>query len=478
MKKKLSFILAAVFGLVFVMLPFFAVNKNSKTFTAEAATNGEAEFFIEGNSFDLISNNPTGDIGNCTIENTAPFNPETKSVMSGSSITPASDEYGQILNSVGFRINNYQPSSTDVIYMWVYLIDAISFKLKIELNSGSATGLVWEFDSTEVYQMGTGWKILALCLSDFSSDAIETDKIYNSIAISYYSEFEDYKNEEGYQKYNIVAKENFSIYHIFYTKNVNLSQNSGIVYSLGNSFYEFSDKFTLSNTVYIGDKLKINSADEIFKYLYIGKYNLSTYLTTGNYYWSLFVKPPESTKTQVEFGENINFIENGFYTISIELTRKGTLTNNTILSESFSIYCDELKLGHFLMGSNYKIKDDESVLLLFKLANNISIVDEISVSVNNDNAKVSYYEENGTLYILVSGCCGGSSSVNVSAKAKSDYGTKTANFTASASIEIESTEEKTDAFVVILWITFGCFCVFFVVYLLISLVKARKNDVK
>lgn len=479
MKKKLSFILAVIFGLAFVMLPVFAMNKNSNKSIVFAVENAENRFFIEGNSFDLISKNPTGKIENCTIDSgIAPFDTETKSMMEGSSITPAADEYGQILNPIGISIKPYTPTTSDVIYLWVYLIDTTIFKLNFSLNSGSSEGISWEFDSTEVYEMGTGWKILALPLSKFSADKLKEN--YTTLSVSYYAESEDYIGEEGYEKYDVVAKENFSIFHAFYTKNVNSSQNSGIVYSLGKTYYKFSNKFNVSKTVFIGDKIKINSADELFEYLYVGKYDLSTYTTTGRYFWSLSLKSPEASSGDgVEFGEEISFAQNGYYVLNISLYENRTYYNLQILNEDISIYCDELSLGFFLMGSTYKIKDNENVQLTFKLTDGITVLNELSVSTTNNNAAIeSYYQEDGVVYVMVSGVSKGSSGVEISAKAISNNGSRAKEFSAVASIKIESSEESTDIFVVILWVTFGCFCAFFVVFLVISLVKARKNDVK
>ena len=45
-------------------------------------------------------------------------------------------------------------------------------------------------------------------------------------------------------------------------------------------------------------------------------------------------------------------------------------------------------------------------------------------------------------------------------------------------IDISSEKREVDLFMIILWTSFGAFCLGFVIYLLISLVKSRKNDVK
>ena len=44
-----------------------------------------------------------------------------------------------------------------------------------------------------------------------------------------------------------------------------------MIYDMGGSYYEFSDDFPFDNVIFVGDKVKVQTASEMFEYLYIGK---------------------------------------------------------------------------------------------------------------------------------------------------------------------------------------------------------------
>lgn len=473
MKRKLSLFL---FLMMFMasLLPCFLPCKQTKSLTQTTySLSAEDEFYGES-SQDLISINPQV-ITNGKVENIAPFDAIAKKKMEGSSITPTADDCGQFKNKE-FGITAYTPTEDDVIYMWVYLINVLTFKFTVSLGGVNNSSIVWEFDSSQVFDMGSGWKIIALDLDSHSENLGGT---FNTISFSYYSEMNDYTDEEEYQEYNEKTNERFSFYHVFVTKSEHEQKPHGVVFSLGKTFYEISDTFSIDKNVYIGDSVVINSATEVFKYLYIGKYDLSNFVSSGVYYWRLSIKSPGSVTTKFTFGDKILFSETGFYQLTIRLYETGVVSTDVILNETISIYCDELALGKFTMGSKYTFKDDGQVVITFKLASGIELTQDIDISLENKNAQVdSYYEEDGTIYIYVSGVSSGTCKMDISAKAKTKYNTKTQDFTASATLEIESTEKQVDVFMVILWSTFACFCIGFLIYLLISLVKSRKNDVK
>lgn len=458
-----------------MILPtLFCVRKSSlkETFSA----NVEDEYYNES-SIDLISKNPSG-LFDCKIEDIAPFDPETRSKMQGLSITPDADEYGQF-SSRTFVITPYKPEQDDAIFMWIYLIDVVTFKLKISIYDGSSSTLSWEFDSQQVYEMGIGWKLIKLNLRDFEFQEDYTQKTYEKITFSYLSEAEDFEGEEGYESYDVKTDERFSFYHVFASKNANYSENSGKIYSLAKSYYDFCDNFMTGGTVYKGDKLTIKSARDVFKYLYAGKYDLSNFVSSGRFYWSLSMTDPDLVKTNLEFGDSINFHKTGYYVISISLIQKATITNKTILKVDINLYSDELTLGSFLSGSKYSLKDNEKIMLSFKVSNGVDIDGDYSFTFNNNNAEIdSYYVKDGILYVCVAGKNAGTSKLTVSAKGISKHNLKVQDFSAEATITIKQSKADTDVFLIILWITFGIFVSGFVIYLLISLVKSRKNDVK
>lgn len=457
------------------MLPSFLPAKKVTQNQAVSA-NIENEYYKE-DSFDLISKNPSGFV-NCKIENIAPFDPDTKSKMDGSSVTPDADEFGQF-SSRTFSINAYTPERDDAIFMWIYLIDVVTFKLKISIYDGSSSVLSWEFDSQQVYDMGIGWMLIKLNLRDFEFSEDYTTKIYDRITFSYLSEAEEFEGEEGYESYDVKTDERFSFYHVFVSKNANYSENSGKIYSLAKSYYEFCDNFITGGTVFVGDKLKLSSVKDVFKYLYTGKYDLSNYMSSGKFYWTLSVKDPELVKTKIDFGDTVNFYKSGYYVISITLNQKTTITNKSILNIDINLYSEELTLGSFISGSRYSLKDNEKIMLSFKLSNGIDIEGDYEISLSNNNAEIdSYYEKDGILYVCVAGKNAGTSTLQITAKGISKHNSQVQDFSAEASITISQSSKGVDVFMVILWITFGVFVVGFIIYLLISLVKSRKNDVK
>jgi hypothetical protein len=107
-------------------------------------------------------------------------------------------------------------------------------------------------------------------------------------------------------------------------------------------------------------------------------------------------------------------------------------------------------------------------------------VGELSISLSNNNAEIeTYYIEDGVLKICVIAKADGNVDLTVSAEAKSKYNnTKVQTFSSTASISVDYTKNEVDIFMVIVWITFGVFCLSIIIYLSISVVKARKNDVK
>lgn len=450
MKKSLGFIGAIVMIMACLLPNFYNVNFLNKTPTAKAHVE---QTYINDSSKDLISAYVGSGITNGITEEFAPFNTDTKQRMEGKSITPTADECAQVTNKE-FSINAYIPQNGDVVYLWVYLIDVLTFKLNIALTGTLSNKLDWSFDSFEVYSMGTGWKILALKISDFEED-VYSNGTYTGIVINYSSEAD---GSNGSEKYDVKTNERFSFYHVFVTNGEESVKKSGVIYNMADSYYEFSEDFPFGSTVFVGDKIKVQSPEDIFEYLYIGKYDLTDYLSSGKYYWKLSIVSPDQSRANIDFGDVVLFSKTGFYRLTIQMIEEGTLNDDVVLNKDVNIFCDEANLGHFTMGSSYQVKDNESILISFKLAPNIQLKGNYTISINNNNAQIAtYYEEAGVVYIRVQGVQGGRSVLEITANGKSLYGEQNAKFTAEAEIKIISTQKGVDIFLVIVWIVFVCF---------------------
>ncbi len=477
MKKIYSLIFGFLMGfsaLLISFLPAKILDKNQ----ANASLSVEERYY-DSSSIELVSRNPS--LGTGASADKTPFDSRTGQRMEGVSITPSADEYGQV-SSFSYNLcggAGYTPEVDDNILMWVYLIDAITFKLEISLGDGSANPLVWKFDSQDVNEFGSGWKIISLRIKDHEETILSSQKTYGFITFKYLSEASDYDGEDGSYDYDIKTEEKFSIYHIFTSKNANLIKKSGKIYSLDKSFYKFSDSFDIGKNAFVGDKIKVESPSKMFEYLYVGKKDLNDYLSNGKYFWELKLKTPKSSTKTIEFGDSINFYETGFYQLSIQLYEEKLLENELILNIGLNIYSDEHKLGSFSMGSNFKIKNDEKITIALTLSDALTDVGELDVSLTNNNAEIeSYYQRDGILYVCLIGKANGKVELEMSAEAMSKFGDTKQTFSSIAVIDVSYTKDDVDIFMVVLWIAFGTFCLGIIIYLSISVVKSRKNDVR
>lgn len=496
MKKSLSLIFCVLLSLTFLM-PVFSVRKNYTYAETTAEESIEDGYFIEGNSQDLITKDiNNSSIGDCKIEtNVSPFDSKQKKKIGGNSITPTADDYGQFKNK-SFLINSYTAAEDDVLFLWVYFFEMYevlnyTYKLSISLTDNASSTITYVFELQQVRDFvkdtGSGWKLLAIKISDFDSEDEEEfyGETFSNLKLSFYSEASDVlqdpdatsEEKQNAEALLVKTNENLSFYHVFVTKNANFNQKSGKMVDLGGSYYKFSENFSIAQNLFVKDKIKIDSMNNIFEYLYVGKYDLSNYISTGKYKWVLTLKNPSSSSKTVELGKDIVFNESGNYYLSIVLLEVKTSTKK--FEETFTIFCEEANLGYFVYGSNYKFKDNDTVELAFKLTKGLTIEDDYEITIDNNNAEIeSYYEKDGVLYVSVSGKSSGSATIQISAKGHTTYNSKSQTFSATADIVILSTEEKVDVFMIILWTTFACFCIGIIIYLSISLVKARKNDVK
>ena len=477
MKKIYSLIFCFLMSLSALLISFLPL-KNMNSNQAEASLSLEQKYY-DSSTIELVSKHPTSVTG-ATADKT-PFDVNTRQRMEGISITPEADDYGQV-DRYSFMIcsgSGYTPEVDDNILMWVYLIDAITFKLEISLGDGSSNELVWLLDSQKLYSIGSGWKLISLKLSDHSDKLEGVQKTYGFITFKYLSEASDYEGEDGFQSYETKTNERFSFYHIFTSKNANLIKKTGNLYSLDKSFYKFSEDFNIGKNAFVGDKIKIESPSKIFEYLYIGKLDLSDYLTSGKYFWSVSLKTPNSATLHIDFGDILNFYEKGFYLLSIQLFEELTLEDELILNVGLNIYSDELSLGSFSMGSSFKIINDEKIVVALTLSDALTDMGDIEVSLTNNNAEIeSYYEEDGILYVCLIGKSNGKVNLEMTAEAMSKYGEDKQTFSSVATIDVVYTKGQVDIFIVVLWISFAVFCLGIIIYLSISVVQSRKNDVK
>ncbi|MBQ7918122.1 MAG: hypothetical protein IJ310_04860 [Clostridia bacterium] len=435
-----------------------------------------------GEKFDLIGINPNS-YSNATIENTAPFDTEKSEVMPGSSLTPKADVFGQI-SGVTLTVNTFSLTASKSIYFWIYLIDTETFELTFTITDGGEKSCQWFFDSTSVQAAGAGWSLFELKAAEAEVSAENTDRYsvnYKTFAIRYKTEL-----TENVDEYLSKTDEFLSIYHVYTANSYSSNPYSGRVTGLSRAYSAFSSTFISAGKVFKGDEVEFANPYTFFEYLMVGKTEYSALTSYENYIWEITMQEPGGGDRVMDYGDKFSFNTKGWYTLNIKLYEKKKLLNqpvdlNTvlILNQSKSIFCEEITLGSFIVGTTYEMKDNEVLKVGFKFTEGIIISGDIKVEFSNNCAELeSQYELDGIYYIEVKGLEKGSVEMEVSATASSVYNKDVKKYSNEITIEVKSSEEPKDWSMTILWITFGCFCAYFGGFLINSLVKARKNDVK
>ena len=479
MKKKiLSLMLGVIMVLTACLTLVFACKKpQNNGETAVAAIEDELE-----SKFDLIGINPNN-YSNATIENVTPFDTVKGESMPGASLTPRADVFGQI-SGVTFLVNTFTLSVNKSIYFWIYLFDTETYELTITIDDAMDKSLTWFFDSSAVQSAGAGWSLFELKASEAEASAENINKYaveYKTFAIRYKTEL-----TENIEDYLAKTDDFVSIYHVYTANSYSSNPYSGRLTGLTKAYSAFSDSFMPGDHVFKGDKVEFVDEKTFFKYLMVGKGEYSKIVDKSNYTWEITIQEPSGADIMVDFGDKFSFSSRGWYTINIQLYEKTKLLNRPIenqkvliLNQSKSVFCDEVALGSFVVGTTYEMKDNETLEIGFIFTKGIIISGDIKVKFSNDCAELeSQYEMDGVYYIQVKGLKKGTVEMEISASAHSNYNSDIKTYSNEVTIEVKSSEEKADFSMTILWITFGCFCVYFAGMLINSLVKARKNDVK
>lgn len=468
--------------LVVAILPIFLPCKQTNNKTATAAS---VEDSI-GTKTDIIGVNPSTYSG-ATIEHVTPFDEKTEQMMEGYSITPNADKYGQI-SGISLSVNEFQPAITKSIYMWLYLIDSDAFGLNFSVSDSVGNACSWSFSDGEVRAFDFGWTLIELKFDDCEPSALNTnvyEHTYNSLYISY--KVDDSINVEDYVS---ETNDRLSIYHVYLARKYQYNLYSGKVDANEKAYGKFSSDFIGQNKVFRKDEIVLTNYKTVFEYLIVGKIDLlklqSQSQILSNFLWEIEVFEPDGSSIKLDYGDTFMFSNQGHYTINFKLYIKTKLLNKPIdisteliMNESKNVFCDEMALGSFVAGPNYSMYENDILQVKFKLTEGIDISGELKIEVSNNNVVIeSQYEEDGVYYIKLKGVTKGSTNLTISANAKGAYGTVVKSYTSETKIDVEEIDESDKQSLTLLWIAFGGFCAFFAGFLINSLVKARKNDVK
>jgi hypothetical protein len=406
-------------------------------------------------------------------EGSNPFDTSKKEMMSGVSITPNADAYGQVSST--FYTPSFNATNDSSIFMWVFIPDEILYDLSIEIKGSAQESVVWTFDSSTLteklisaYSLN-GWKLFELCFSDAEQSLGEKnleDVTFGTIKISY----------QDALSLGVKYSNNYlSFYHVYIAKS--FSSESTILKSLSYSYYNFDENFTDQfENLYVDDDFDFVSVNDFFSYLIVGKTDLKKY-SNNDYTITISLTSPSSDETTLTSQMNYVFSESGRYVFNITVSEYRSTGSKQVVSTSYSVYINTFSLGSF-SSVNLQIQKGEVRVVSFYISENFVFDGELVVECNDKSvAEITYYVTHNTCQIRISGQKRGKTTISVSASGHRDGTDKVETYSTSTNIEVGDKSISLTS-VTILWISLSVYLIVFLIYVIMMVTKAKKSGVR
>ncbi len=468
MKKFISCFFACLFGII-CFIPVFSMQTFAST-KAEATTEPYAESITQ-NKQQVVSTNQENLLGllfECSTPNNNPFDREKGEMMPGTSITPKTDEYGQINSN--FSVQSFEVTANSSLFMWIFFPDEKVYSLTVEIKGTNLGYAKWSFSSAELTQMFLstasfkGWKLFEFCIAD--SQELKYDNVqFNSLCLTY-------KDELGLNPEK--PKHTLSFYDVYVSDSV--SENTKIAKSNSYSYYQFANNFNSEKSIYIGDKFDYNSVLDLFEYIYIAKFDIKK-SKSNEYTFSAKITTPTSLESDLLNLNSFTYLQKGAYTIEVVISEQRNTVQETVMRATKTVYVDEFLFGAF-SSLNLQIYEGEVKTILFNISDEFVLVGDIVFeSLDKNVATITYYVTHNTCQIEVLGKKRGQ--VKIRAKASGyRFGTdKTQEYSNEITVSIGK-KDSNKGRITILWISLSVYLIVGVVYAIISIVQAKKSSVR
>ena len=474
MKKILSGVMAFLMCLLLVG-SVFVVQKKEKTASAVLSPLYFDENTIT-NKQDIISATEYKYFAGVTYSQTeAPFDTNTGKQLEGYVYTPAVDENYQLNTS--FSVNAFNIDFSQSFFMWIYIPDENVFDLTIALSGVSGNIVGWTIDFDDLADLlnqtkadvSYGWKLFEFSMTDanlfVSEDEVSTSNV-TSIKIKYENAGLSVKNSTN----------KLSIYHAFVGDFVSTGTTVLKTQKLTN--FKIKNDF-LNKDVFVGDTFSVDSEQEIFETLIVGKYNLKI-ITNPNFFWEIKIHQDAlASEIDYSFGDAIDINFKGWLNIDITLNERLDESSQIVLKKKIQFFVDDFVLGTF-QSNNLKIDKNEEKLFVFYFSKSFDYEKGFVATSSDKNIATvtNYYVKDGVGYVAVKGNKGGSVKLSVQADGTRSYGTfSTEKYSTEKTLEVES-DDKNSISVIIMWVIFGIYCTSLLIYVIISFVNARRFGVK
>ncbi len=477
MKKVFGMILAIALSITSVMLGFSWLKFDDDKQT-QAATH--IEIFDEEdllNKTDIL--NPEklyATYANQQSLNKSPFDEKTEKLKTGYTFIPTENKNKEV--NVAYFVEEFTTLPDKSIYMWIFIPneDVYAFNLSFETTEGYS--LSWSFtayefehliESKSTSEITYGWKLFEFCIGDAKKSAEITHSytgyVFNKMSISYTAESNVYQDSN---------KNKLAFYHVYQADS--FSSYSTIVDTIEYANYKIKEDF-VSDTYFVDEEIYFTSVVDMFEYIYVGQTNL--YESSSSLYaWVMEVVDANGEKHEKNFGEKFVFSKVGSHSINI------TIYEFKSTGSAAVVYIPiVMRVQNFIFGAftdiDYRFEKDEPTIIYFKISSYF-IFDEESILVfinDKKKADVTYYLEGNMCKITVTGLKKGDTSISVQIDGakRGAFESKTYKSTTKIVITDEDAKSSEEVFV---WVLLGVYAVGFGIFVVISLVKARRVGVK
>ena len=476
MKKHLSLVLAILISITSVMFAF------SWLFQPKIKTNAYEVSFDEDNlknKTDIVNPNDMGAsfLSDMTL-NQNPFDMSTKEMITGYSVVPKTVNSLKDINSA-YVVNEFSLVSNESIYMWIFIPNDYFFDLTVSFEDSSLNSISWTFTRAELTgiledkKMGDytyGWRMFEFCVSDATMSETVKDNIsfykFKTMKISYIN------NTGTYIESN---KNKFSFYHVFLADSY--SNYSGVVDSQSYVQYKLNPNFVGERAYYVDDEVLFTNVKSVFDVLIIGQTNLRDY-SNSNYSFELSVQDPDGDIYSKYFGEKFIFDTVGYYRVSFTIREYQDDNSEVVLFEQIDFYVDYFAIGSFT-NVNYMFEEGERTAITFKFSKSFILSGEDIVVQSSDKtvAEVTHYIDDGVCYIFVTGLKEGEFNLIVKAKGERTGTNSKKEYSVTTAARIIDSDKKSSS-EIFLWVVLSIYGGGFTIFVVISLVKARRVSVK
>ena len=481
--------LCLILGISF-LLPIFSVFKKSEQ-TASAISQIPVKEQIVGTTNESLKDNNLLYLD--AHLNQTPFDLGTKRPMDGYSITPKVKENGKNEVSLRYQVSPFSLESGLSVFVWIYFPDSPLtnfYSLGIEFSNSRGEKISWDFDASQLYSLmlgveKVGWKQLELVYNDSNfmtknyTDVSEKEKTFSYMSVRY----ESIKDEQGNEFPVLNSTGKLSFYNVF--TSTSISAKTAFINSLNYCYYELKPDFIESlQKICVGDTFKLGSIDEIFSYIYVGK---QVFPKSGESFQWTIVFGNTLNSENVVWKQNLNFDVEDEYRLILTLSeQKGSNSNlQEVFSKEIVFTVRSYAFGKFSR-SAYTINRNETFIFEFLISSDFSLSESSTqpstvFSLDRDDIieieSAEYISSLGGYYIKAKALKKGK--VTLTATAFGERGSDGNQQIFSESMSISVVENGiSDWMKTLLYIILGVCGGVFVIFLIISLVKARRNIVK